>query len=264
YALIFNPIANLHGIWVFPVKSTAMRSLAFLSVLLFCVAISGYPQRVIHGDGSDVTVTRDIASFSGLHNSVSAQVVVVRGDKYQVKIEGENNVIEALVTEVRDGALQIGFPGYSNIRMTRRLHITVTTPGELSEVANSGSGGIRSDDVFKSASMRVRNSGSGAIAIGLDAGQLDLSMSGSGNIEVKGHAKQLNCNVSGSGSIRGSDLAVEEHSQIHVSGSGSCTITTNGVIDGRISGSGGINYGGNPSTVNVSHSGSGRAHRISR
>jgi len=240
-----------------------MRSLAFLSILLFCVAISGYPQRVIHGDGSDVTVTRDIASFTGLHNSISAQVVVVRGDKYQVKIEGESNIIEALSTEVKDGALQIGFPGFRDIRMTRRLHITVTTPGELSEVANSGSGGIRADDVFKSSSMRVRNSGSGVIAIGLNADQLDLALSGSGKIEVKGRAKQLTCNISGSGHIRGNDLSVEEHSQIHVSGSGSCTITTNGVIDGRISGSGGINYGGNPSTVNVSHSGSGRAHHIS-
>lgn len=247
----------------FPGKSTAMRSFAFLSVLLFCVAITGYPQRVVRGDGSDVTVNGDIASFTRLHNSISANVVVVRGDKYQVKIEGESNIIEALSTEVRDGALQIGFPGFRDIRMTRRLHITVTTPGELSEVANSGSGGIRADDVFKSASLQVRNSGSGVIAIGVRTDQLDLSMSGSGNIEVRGRAKQLDCNVSGSGSIRGSDLAIDEHSQIHVSGSGSCTITTNGVIDGRISGSGGINYAGNPSAVNVSHSGSGRAHRIS-
>gem|GEM_PF-4060996 len=86
-----------------------MRSLAFLSVLLFCIAIFGYPQGVIHGDGSDVTVTRDIATFSGLHNSISVQVVVVRGDKYQAKIEGERNIIEALSTEVKDGSLEIRF-----------------------------------------------------------------------------------------------------------------------------------------------------------
>jgi hypothetical protein len=125
--------------------------------------------------------------------------------------------------------------------MARRLHITVTTPGELSEVANSGSGGIRTDDVFQGTSMRVRNSGSGRIEMGLRADQPDLSMSGSGNIEVKERAKQLECKVSRSGSIRGDELAVDEHSEIHVSGSGSCTITTNGVIDGRIFGSGGIN-----------------------
>jgi hypothetical protein len=246
-----------------PTKSTAMRSLALLSFLLFCIALSGYPQHDIHGDGSDVTVIRNITSFDKLHNSISAQVTVVRGDTYQVKIEGEKNVIDALATDVKDGELGIHFPFLRNIRMTRKLLVTVTTPGELSEVANSGSGGIRTDGLFKSAAMRVRNSGSGVIELELRTDQLDMSMSGSGNIRVKGRAKQLECNISGSGNIRGDDLAIDEHSQIHVSGSGSCTITTNGVIDGRISGSGGINYSGNPSEVNVTHSGSGRAHRIS-
>ena len=240
-----------------------MRSLVFLSLLLFCIALSGYPQRVLHGDGSDVTVNRDIASFTSLHNSISAQVILVRGDKYQVKLEGESNVIQALSTEVKDGELRIGFPFLRDIRMTRKLRITVTTPGELSEVSNSGSGGIRGEEMFRGSSMRVHNSGSGVVEIGVNADRLDLGMSGSGNILVKGRAKQLECGISGSGSIRGDGLSVEEHSEIHVSGSGSCTITTNGVIDGRISGSGGINYSGNPTTVNVSHSGSGRAHRIS-
>jgi len=146
---------------------------------------------------------------------------------------------------------------------THSLRVFVTTPGELSEVSNSGSGGIRTDNPFKTAAMRVRNSGSGGIALELEADRLDMSMSGSGNIQVRGHANQLECNVSGSGSIQASDLTIREHSEIHVSGSGSCSITTNGVIDGSISGSGGINYGGNPSEVNVSHSGSGRAYKAS-
>src|ERR1700761_5523192 len=108
-----------------------MRSLVFLSILLFSAAISGYSQRSIHGDGSNVTVTRDIASFESVHNSISAEVVVMRGDKYQVKIEGESNIIQALSTEVKGGELQIGFPFFKNIQMTRRLWVTVTTPGEL-------------------------------------------------------------------------------------------------------------------------------------
>ena len=240
-----------------------MRPLALLSFFIFCLAITGYSQRVIHGDGSDVTVTRDVASFGSLQNSTSAEVVVIRGDKYQVKIEGEGNVIEALSTEVKDGNLVISFPLLHELQMTRKVLITVTTPGDLVEVSNSASGAIRTGVVFKTASMRVRNSGSGGIELELKADHLDMSMSGSGIIHVRGRAKELECNISGSGNVRGEDLVVEAHSEIHVSGSGSCTITTNGVIEGRISGSGGINYGGNPSEVNVSHSGSGRAHRIS-
>jgi Putative auto-transporter adhesin, head GIN domain len=239
-----------------------MRLLAIFSFLLFGIAVSGYSQHTIEGDGSNVTVTRAISSFEHLHNSISAQVTVMKGDKYEVKIEGEHNVVEALLTEVRDGELDIHFPAFTNIRSTHSLRIVVTTPGTLSEVSNSGSGGIRTESVFKTGEMRVHNSGSGSIALGLEADHLDMSMSGSGNIEVKGTAKEVECNISGSGSVRASDLAVKQHSEIHVSGSGSCNISTDGVIDGRISGSGGINYGGNPSEVNVTHSGSGRAHKV--
>jgi Putative auto-transporter adhesin, head GIN domain len=239
-----------------------MRSLAVFSFLLFGIALSGYAQHTIHGDGSNVTVTRSISSFEHLHNSISAQVTVTKGDKYEVKIEGEANVVEALVTEVKGDELDIHFPLFTNIRSTRSLRIVVTTPGTLNEVSNSGSGGIRTDGLFKTGEMRVHNSGSGAIALELEADHIDMSMSGSGNIQIKGSAKEVECNISGSGSIRASDLAVRQHSKIHVSGSGSCSITTDGVIDGSISGSGGINYGGNPSEVNVTHSGSGRARKV--
>src|ERR1700761_7572483 len=142
-----------------------MRPLALLSSLLFLLAITGYSQRVVRGDGSNVTVTRDLASFGSVHNSMSAEVVVVRGDKYQVKLEGESNIIEALSTEVKDGQLSLGFPFFRDVRMTHKLRITVTTPGDLSGLSNSGSGGIRADDVFKSEAMRLRNSGSGSIEI---------------------------------------------------------------------------------------------------
>lgn len=240
-----------------------MRSLAFLSVFLFILALAGYPQHVIHGDGSHVTVTRALSSFDKVHNSISAEVVVVKGDKYEATLEGESNIVGAVVIEVEGGALKIHFPEFTQIRSNHGLHIRITTPGELSEIANSGSGGIRVDDLFKSSEMRVRNSGSGVIRVELATDRLEMSMSGSGQIMIKGHAKQLECSISGSGSLRGSDLAIEEHAEIHISGSGSCTVTTKGVLDGSISGSGGINYLGDPSAVNVSHSGSGRARKIS-
>jgi Putative auto-transporter adhesin, head GIN domain len=243
-------------------KSSTMRAPAFLSVLLFCIAIPGYSQQDVYGDGSNATVTRSIPSFTKLHNSVSGQVVVVRGDRYQVKIEGEGNIIQALVAEVKDGELKFGFPNSREVRKTRPYRITVTTPGELSAVSNSGAGGIRVDGIFKSPSMQVENSGSAAVEIELGADQLDLRNGGRGSILIKGRVKQLQCINSGSGNIQGNGLSVDEHSEIQVSGKGSCTIMTNGSIEGDISGSGAINYVGNPTSVKVDHSGTGRPHRI--
>ena len=241
-----------------------MRSIYFCLGFLL-LAVTGFGQRTIHGDGSDYNETRNITSFDKLHNSISAEVILQKGTGYSVKIEGEKNVVQELVTEVRDGELSIKFPWMKNIQMTRPLRVFVTMPNDhdLKEISNSGSGGILSKDRFKTGNMSLHNSGSGGIAVMLDAEELDLGMSGSGHIDIKGQAHSLHCNISGSGSVRGDELAVQEHSEIHISGSGSCTVHTDGVLEGRISGSGDIRYLGNPSSVNVSHSGSGRAHKVS-
>lgn len=64
------------------------------------------------------------------------------------------------------------------------------------------------------------------------------------------------------GRIHGDDLSVGGRSKIHISGSGSVNFATDGIIEGRISGSGCISYKGNPSSVDVHHSGSGRARKV--
>lgn len=240
-----------------------MRAFTFLPFILIGISLAGYSQETIEGNGNVITEARDIPSFERVHNSVNAHVILMKGDKYSVKVEGESNIVAVLQTEVKDGELNVRFPFLKNVRNTRPLRVTVTTPGTISEVSNSGSGGIRGEEVFRNDVMSLRNSGSGEIKVALNADRLDMNMSGSGNIQISGRAKQAECNVSGSGSIRGSDLRVDGRSKIHVSGSGSCSITTDGVLDGIISGSGGINYSGNPSEVNVIHSGSGRARKIS-
>jgi hypothetical protein len=237
-----------------------MRLLAILLVL-FGPVLTGYSQRHITGDGSDYKETRPLSSFDRVHLSCSVEVVVVKGDSFSIRLEGERNIIEMLETDVKGGELNIHYPLFKDFRATKPLRCWVTT-SDVSEVSNSGSGRIQSEDRFKSAAMSIHNSGSGGIEWKLAADEVHIGTSGSGHVQLKGIAKELNCSVSGSGKIDGGDLEIQDRSDIHISGSGSCTIATNGVIQGRISGSGGIYYKGNPGTVDVTHSGSGRAHKV--
>ena len=238
-----------------------MRSLAILSLLLFGIALAGFSQRHIVGDGSDYTTIRSLSSFDRVHLACHVEVTVVKGDSFSIRFEGERNIIEELETDVKGGELNIHYPLFKDFRATKPLRCWVTT-NDVSEVSNSGSGRIQSEDRFKSASLSIHNSGSGRIEWKLAADELHIGTSGSGHVLIKGTAKEFECNVSGSGRVEGEDLQVQDRSDIHISGSGSCTIATNGVIQGRISGSGGINYKGDPSSVDVTHSGSGRAHKI--
>jgi hypothetical protein len=228
---------------------------------IFSSSLTASAQRV-YGDGSDTTETRQLPSFDKLHLGAPAEVILVKGDAPSVKIEGEKNIIAVLSTEVTGNELRIHFPFLRDVRMHQRLRIRVTTTA-LSGVSNSGSGSILSEDTFKSQTMYVHSSGSGRIELSLETDQLDCGISGSGNIRLKGATKEFEGSISGSGRLGGEELAIQDHTQIRISGSGNCTVVTNGVIDGHISGSGGIFYKGEPSSVSVTHSGSGRARKIS-
>lgn len=235
-----------------------MRQL-FLSFFVF-LSIAGFSQRVI-GDGSDFRESRTVPSFDKIGLSVHAEVIVVKGNSPGVRIEGEKNIVDQLITEVSDNELKIYFQPVKILRATKPLRVWVTT-ASIRGIRNSGSGTIHSEDVFSTESISFHSSGSGHVEIGVEAGQVDVSISGSGGVTVKGKAKELECGISGSGRFHADELNVGERSNIHISGSGSATFTTDGAIEGRISGSGCINYKGNPSSVDVHHSGSGRARKV--
>src|ERR1700722_18591398 len=90
-------------------KSSAMRSLAIFLVL-FGAVLTGYPQRHIAGDGTDYTTTRSLPSFDKVHLSCSVEVIVLKGDSFSVKIEGERNIVELLATDVKGDELDIHWP----------------------------------------------------------------------------------------------------------------------------------------------------------
>jgi hypothetical protein len=237
-------------------------SLPLTCFLLLSLSITGFSQWTVRGDGSEFQESRTVPAFTKLSLSLHAEVVIVKGNSPGVRIEGEKNIIEKLNTEVGDNELKIYFPLLKEIRPTKPLRIWVTTPNEIRGIWNSGSGSIRSDEVFASSDFSLHLSGSGKITAGVKADAVSVSMSGSGGVQLTGTTKQLSCGISGSGRIHADDLSVTDRSKVHISGSGSVNFTTDGIIEGRISGSGCINYKGNPSSVDVHHSGSGRARKV--
>gem|GEM_PF-2922618 len=190
----------------------------FFSFLLLTATITGFSQRRIDGDGSDYRESRTIPAFSKVGLSVHAEVILVKGSTPGLRIEGEKNIVDALITEVGDRQLKIYYPLFKDIRPTKPLRIWVTTT-DLEGMWNSGSGTIHSEDVFTTETFSVHSSGSGHIEMGVRAGEVSVSISGSGGVTVKGTAKQLECGISGSGRIHADDLSVGERSKIHISGS---------------------------------------------
>jgi len=199
---------------------------------------------------------RQLNAFSGIGISVHADVFYTPGNSHEIRIEGDDRDVDELITEVRDGFLQIKYDDWRTKRSKLTIYITSK---ELDAVKMSGSGQFKSGEAITSDEMDLAISGSGDIHFeNLISDEVDVAISGSGNIFlVKGSADEMDSRISGSGELDAERFEVSEFSAA-ISGSGSVRITAKEELEVKISGSGKVYYHGTPRVNSVS-SGSGKA-----
>lgn len=199
---------------------------------------------------------RKLPTFRQLTTSGSWDVVIVEGDREEVRLEAKILNLERVITEVENGRLNIRLEkgNYRNVD----LKVTVIYQ-ELEAIHSGGSGNIKGMDAIVADELKVSLSGSGNASFKkMIADRLDLSMSGSGDLTIRGGAVgDLTLNQSGSGNLNAVDLGVED-AKIHKSGSGNAVLTVTGSLAVKASGSGKVDYKGNPSLNDIRVSGSGR------
>ena len=201
---------------------------------------------------------RKLDAFSGIGISVHADVFYAPGNTHEIKIEGDEDDVDELITEVEDGYLKIRYP--SGKWRVKRSKLTIhVTSRELEAVKMSGSGLFECKQDIASDEMELAISGSGDIVFrNLTADEVDVKISGSGDVELdSGNADEMDLRISGSGKLLAEDFEVNEFSAA-ISGSGSARITAKEDLDVKISGSGKVYYHGDPRVNSVS-SGSGKA-----
>lgn len=199
---------------------------------------------------------RKLDAFSGIGISISADVYYTPGNAHEITIEGDADDVDDLITQVKDGFLQVKYPTSWKIRRSK-LTIYITSK-ELEAVKISGSAKFESGEPVSSEEMDLAMSGSGGIMFEkLDTEEVSVKISGSGSIQLlKGGADELDARISGSGKLNAESFEVNEFSA-GISGSGSVRITVKEELESRISGSGKVYYHGTP-RVNSTSSGSGK------
>jgi hypothetical protein len=226
------------------------RVVFFLAGILSMLLITGFT----FSDRAAEDV-RQLDSFSGIGISISADVYYTTGNSHEIRIEGKDKDVNDLITEVKDGFLQVKYEDWKISRSKLTIYVTSK---ELEEVKMSGSGQFLADKALSSEEMDLAMSGSGGITLSnLTSEEVDVKISGSGSISLKkGSAEELDVKLSGSGRLNAEEFVVSEFSAA-ISGSGGIKITCNEELSAQISGSGKVHYHGNPRVNSVS-SGSGK------
>jgi len=236
-----------------------MKKLTTISlVVLFTVSCSAQWGKKVNGNGKVVTIERSTGDYDAVAISGWFDVDLVDGNEGDVSLKGEENLLEHIITEVKDGKLVIKVEKGINLKPSswkEGIHISVPVES-INAVSLSGSGDIVGKKTIKTTNFNTSMSGSGDITLDLNASSISASMSGSGDINLSGSTTDFDVTISGSGDIKAYELEAD-NVDANVSGSADIKVTANESLKARVSGSGDIHYKGNPEKVDNKTSGSG-------
>jgi hypothetical protein len=211
----------------------------------------------VKGDGNMTTETRTTGDYDGIKCAGSMDYILVAGAEGKIKIEGEENLLKHIITEVKNGNLIVKIEKGINLRPSLNKTIKVTIPfKDISSVSLAGSGDVWNEDTITANDLDVSLAGSGDVVLNVEATSVQGSLAGSGDITLKGNTNNLTAKLAGSGDIHAFGLQ-SNHTVVSIAGSGDVEVVSNESLKARVSGSGDIEYRGNPSKEDTKVSGSG-------
>lgn len=237
--------------------SKIVVGLLILSVVLSGCYVNGN-WNCIRGNGKVITETRDITGFHSVSYRSSGLMVLRQGDKDEVKIEAEENIIPLISTRNINGVLVIDRHDCSN--RSRQVQVYVTMK-EFQGIEIEGSADVIGETTMVGKDVELETNGSGDIDLSLEAEKLEISIYGSGDMKLSGSAGATDIAIRGSGDIEAKKLATKKVS-ISIMGSGDATIHAVESIDVSIMGSGDVYYRGQPAVKDLSILGSGNFRNI--
>jgi hypothetical protein len=228
-----------------------------LSILLGIVALlfSACGASYIRGSGNIVTEERAVSDFDAINMAGYGNVIITQGDEESLTIETDENLMQYILTEVRNNKLYIEFPENTipdpSISITINLNVTNLESLELSGAASFD---IRALDT---PSLGILFNGAGNIDLAsLSADELTVQLNGAGSISGAGEVGRQDIVISGAGQYSTPNLKSSQ-ADVLVEGLGQVEIWVTNSLTVDIEGAGSVNYYGSPSvTQNVEGAGS--------
>lgn len=213
-------------------KRSSVVAFIFLAIVS-AVPACKYIGKGVRGSGNRKTEKRDLASFKSVEATGAYEVKIVCQQPQSFEIEGDDNILAIIKTEVNNGALRIHSDTPYN--SSKPIVIRISVPN-LENFNSSGAGDIH--------------------VSGVKNDQLVLSNTGAANIEAAGETKFVDIKSSGAGNIETNALHAER-AKISVSGAANVDVYATQQLDVSVSGIGSVTYSGNPPVVNKQVSGIG-------
>ncbi|MBC2839349.1 head GIN domain-containing protein [Robiginitalea sp. SC105] len=148
------------------------------------------------------TVTGDFTSVSA---SEGLNVFVTQGDDYEIRVEADENVIDLIGTDIREGKLKIH--AIENIgRATKNIYVSLP---EITALSASSGSDLQTQGTLEVGAIRLDSSSGADLDATLVADEVEADCSSGADIRLSGRANLLYADASSGADIKAQDLEVK-------------------------------------------------------
>lgn len=194
----------------------------------------------IHGNGQIQDSTIQVGPFSGMSVNNGMHVSYSPGEKHEVRIITDANLLDKVFVEERGGWLTISKD--NDFGEASSLQLFVTSPSiEKIEVHNGAS--VSVDSVLNQEELEIEASNAGHIHLVAVTQSLELSATNSGSISLSGETTDLEASASSSGHIHAEDF-LAQYADVSAEGSSSIKLRVSDRLVSSCNGSSSVQYHG--------------------
>jgi Putative auto-transporter adhesin, head GIN domain len=186
----------------------------------------------VHGSGVRKTEKRELQPFTAIDTTGAFNVEVTCQKPASFEIEGDDNILPLIETEVRNGVLHIRSKRSYSVGGPISLRITLPN---LESIKASGAGKFDISDL-KNDRFEVDTTGAAKVTLSGQSRSVEISSTGAGKIDAHNlRAEKADVNVTGAASV---DLDVRDQLDVTVSGAGRVTYSGNPEVHEHVTGAG--------------------------
>lgn len=233
-----------------------------MACLMAAGSLSAQWGKKVRGNGNVTTETRNVGDYDAISISNAFTVYLVDGAEGQLSLEGEENLLEYVVTEVRGDRLYIKFRKGVQLSASRNSEgLKVRVPvSEISAIDVSGACGVIGETRLKSNRFKASMSGASNARLELETGDLEAELSGASNLKLSGRAGSFRIQGSGASDLNAYELETDSV-DAEISGSADAEVQVRQQLKANVSGAGDLKYRGNPEKMESKASGAGNVRK---
>lgn len=212
-----------------------------------------YAQNSIVGNGDIVKQQRTIGNFNKLTVRVGMRVRIETGNAGTADLEGESNILEHVVTEVKNGELTVMLAQNKSYNNTKGVTVTIHVAA-LENILVSTGCSVESNLPIQAENLIVSVETGSRLTAPVSVKKLKLTVRDGSQANLQGTATEADIRLSGAGRLTADKLTIAR-ADVELDGASRADIHVTETLSASAEGVSTVNYTGNPAVKSMETNG---------